>query len=309
MSVASLIENVMAASQYLPEPESSVSVAELAERDREEVLGFLAERPVHTVTLAGLIRDNGLVSEHNRGAFYGCRNSRGRLEGVALVGHHTLVEGRTRRAVREFAAAALACPRTHMILGELETVEEFWNGYADEGQRMRLACRELLFELRAPVGRDGDDGDGDDDAGREGPRRAVPADLELIVPVHAAMAAAESGVNPLDTDPEGFRRRCLRRIEQGRTWVVTEGGRLVFKADVQADTPEVVYLEGVYVHPSVRGTGAARAHLTGLCRYLLSFTRIVCLLANEENDRAQRFYRSCGFKMRGVYDTIFLRRV
>ena len=302
MSVASLIENVMAASQYLPEAESSVAVAELAARDREEVLGFLAERPVHTVTMAGLIRDNGFASEHNRGTFYGCRNSRGRLEGVALVGHHTLVEGRTRRAIKEFAAVALGCPRTHMILGELEAVEEFWNAYADEGQRMRLACRELLFELRGAVGRDREDADG------EGPRRAVAADLGLIVPIHAGLAAAESGVNPLDTDPEGFRRRCLRRIEQGRTWVVTDGDRLLFKADVQADTPEVVYLEGVYVHPSERGTGAARAHLTRLCRHLLSFTRTVCLLANEENERAQRLYRACGFKMRGVYDTIFLRR-
>lgn len=302
MSVALLIDNVMAESQYLPEAASSVAVVELAERDREEVLGFLAERPVHTVALAGLIRDNGFVSEHNRGDFYGCRNSRGRLEGVALVGHHTLVEGRTRRAVREFATAALGCPRTHMILGELETVEEFWNGYADEGQRMRLACRELLFELREAIGRD------EDDASEEGPRRASAEDLELIIPVHAGLAAAESGVNPLDTDPEGFRRRCLRRIEQGRTWVVTDGERLLFKADVQADTPEVIYLEGVYVHPSERGTGAARAYLTRLCRHLLSFTRTVCLLANEENERAQRFYRTCGFKMRGVYDTIFLRR-
>ena len=303
MSVASLIEDVMSESQYLPQAESSVAVVELDERDREEVLGFLAERPIHTVAMAGLIRDNGFVSEHNRGTFYGCRNSHGRLEGVALVGHHTLVEGRTRRAVREFASAALCRPRTHMILGELETVEEFWDGYADEGQRMRLACRELLFELREAVGRDEDE-----DESNEGPRRATPADLELVVPVHAGLAASESGVNPLDTDPGGFRRRCLRRIEQGRTWVVVSGGRLLFKADVQAATPEVIYLEGVYVHPSERGNGTARAYLSRLCRHLLPATRTICLLANEENERAQRFYRTCGFKMRGVYDTIFLRR-
>ena len=35
-----------------------------------------------------------------------------------------------------------------MILGEKDKVEQFWNYYADEGQEMRLACRELLFELR-----------------------------------------------------------------------------------------------------------------------------------------------------------------
>lgn len=299
MSVATFIENVMAESQYLPETESSVTIAELADLNREEVLAFLAERPIHTVAMAGLIRDNGLVSELNRGVFYGCRNSLGRLEGVALVGHHTLVEARTRRAIQEFAAVALGCPRTHMILGELDTVEEFWNAYADEGQRMRLACRELLFELRDPVGMESE---------HEGPRRAEVADLDLVVPVHAGLAESQSGVNPLDVDPEGFRRRCLRRIEQGRTWVVISGGRLLFKAEVQADTPEVVYLEGIYVHPAERGNGTGRAYMSQLSRQLLAFTRKVCLLANEENERAQRFYRMCGFKLRGVYDTIFLRR-
>ena len=94
----------------------------------------------------------------------------------------------------------------------------------------------------------------------------------------------------------------------GRTWVIVEGGRLLFKAEVQADTLDVVYLEGVYVDPSVRGTGAGRRYMTGLCRKMLLRTRTVCLLVNEENERAQRFYRSCGFRLRSVYDTIFLRR-
>lgn len=301
MSIALMMDDVMACSQYLPKAEVAVEVVELAERDRNEVLAFLVERPVHTVCMAGLVRDNGLVSAHNRGAFYGCRNSEGRLEGVALVGHHTLLEARTRRALSEFALVAqVYSAGTHMIMGELEVVEEFWNRYADEGRRMRRACREILFELRAHVG------DGQEEA--DGLRLAAPGDLDLIAPVHAGLAEAESGVNPLDVDPEGFRRRCLRRIEQGRTWVVVRDRRLVFKADVQADTPEVVYLEGVYVHPSERGTQTGRRCMNHLTRLLLARTRALCLLVNEENERAQRFYRMCGFKMRGVYDTIFLRR-
>lgn len=299
MSVAIFIDGVMAESPHLPAPELAATVTELTERDRAEVLALLAERPVHTVGMAGLIRDNGMVSEHHRGTFYGCRNSEGRLEGVALVGHHTLVEARTRRALAEFALVAQVCPRTHMIMGEVETVEEFWNHYADEGRRMRHACREILFELRRPV---------EGFAEAEGLRPATAAEVDLIAPVQAELAEAESGVNPLSVDPEGFVRRCLRRIEQGRTWVVVSDGRLVFKADVQADTPEVVYLEGVYVHPDERGTTLGRRYMTQLCRQLLARTRILCLLANEENERAQRFYRMCGFKTRSVYDTIFLRR-
>lgn len=299
MSVATLMEDVMAGGQFLPEAGLPLTTQELAEAEREEVLAFLAERPVHTVCMAGLIRDNGLESPHNRGTFYGCRNSEGRLEGVALVGHHTLCEARTRRARRELALAAQVSTRTHLIMGLAEEVEEFWSHYADEGQQMRRACRELLFELTRAVECGAEVGD---------LRVAVAADLDAIVPVHAGLCEAESGVNPLDTDPEGFRARCLRRIEQGRTYVLmSEDGRLLFKADVQSHTPEVIYLEGVYVHPSERGTGLGRRCLTQLTRsLLLHSTRKICLLANEENPAAHTFYRMCGFRMRGVYDTLFL---
>jgi hypothetical protein len=297
MSLETMMREVMEASPYLPSVELAVTTAELTEGDRTEVLSFLSERPLHTVCMAGLIRDNGLESPHNRGAFYGCRNSEGRLEGVALIGHHTLVEARTHRASQEFALMAQCCTQTHLIMGELERVEEFWNYYADEGRPMRLACRELLFELRRPVGAAG---------GAAGLRLATPEDLDLIAPVQAYLVELESRINPLDIDPEGFRARCLRRIEMGRTWVIVEGGRLLFKAEVQADTPDVIYLEGVYVNPSVRGTGAGRKYMAALCGLMFTRTHTVCLLVNEENERAHRFYRSCGFRLRSVYDTIFL---
>ena len=298
MSLELMMREVMMSSPYLPAVDLEVTTGELGEEDRLEVLAFLAERPLHTVVMAGFIRDNGLVSPLNRGTFYGCRNSEGRLEGVALIGHATLVDARTRRASREFALIAQCCTRAHVIMGELEKVEEFWNYYADEGQQMRLACREMLFELRKPV----------EVAGEvEGLRLATPEDLELVAPVQAHLAEMESGVNPLAVDPKGFCARRLRKIEQGRTWVVVdEVGRLIFKAEVESDTPDVVYLEGVYVSPSVRGTGMGRKCLAQLCETLLGRTRSVCLLANEENERAQRFYRACGFRLRSVYDTIFL---
>jgi len=298
-SLNSLMNVVMAETPYLPEADVTVDVIELTEDDRNEVLAFLAERPVHTVCIAGFIRDNGLVSPHNRGTFYGCRNSEGRLEGVALIGHATLIEARTLRAMEEFGLVAHGYQRTHIILGEKDKVEQFWNYYADEGQEMRLACRELLFELRYAM---------QVRAEVEGLRRATLEDLEKIAPVQASMAEEESGTNPLEVDPEGFRARCARRIEMGRVWLMEEDGRLVFKADIQADTPDVVYLEGVWVNPSERGKGIGRQCLRQLCQDLLVRTKSVCVLVNEENQRAHTFYRMCNFKMRGVYDSIFLQQ-
>src|ERR1043166_6358628 len=79
------------------------SISELREDHVFEVLNFLSERPLHTVFMASLIRDNGLVSPHNRGSFYACRNAHGSLEGVALLGHATVIEARSSASISAFA--------------------------------------------------------------------------------------------------------------------------------------------------------------------------------------------------------------
>ena len=299
MSIQSLVSSTMDSTQFLPQAEVSVTTVELADEFKNEVLAFLEERPIHTVALAGFIRDNGLASPHNRGKFYGCRNSEGRLEGVALIGHATLIDARTERAMQEFALVAQTSVKTHMIMGEQGSIEEFWNTYADDGQDMRRACRELLFEASRAMEMTGE---------ISGLRLATLDDIELILPVHATMAEEESGINPLVVDPEGFRARCSRRIEKGRVWVMVEDDQLVFKADVVADTPSVIYLEGIWVNPTHRGTGRGRRALRQLCSGLLSRAKSVCVFANEENERAHSFYRMCNFKRRAVYDTIFLQQ-
>ncbi len=299
MSLEQMMQTVMEDTAYLPQPDLTLAVSELRDAKINEVLAFLLERPIHTVIMMGMIRDNGLTSEHNRGIFYGCRNSEGRLEGVALIGHATLIETRTRGAIRELALVAQIHNNLHMFMAEQEKAESFWNIYADDGQPMRLACRELLFELKEAL-----EGHGS----VEGLRPATLDDLHLVAPVHAAMAEEESGINPLETDREGFLARCSRRINQNRVWVVVKDDELIFKADIQAETPELIYLEGVYVCPPRRGSGFGRRCFTKLCSLLLEKTHSICVLANEENEKAHAFYRMCGFRCVSHYDTIFLKK-
>jgi predicted GNAT family acetyltransferase len=289
-----------AARRPAPGAEAVFRVHPLTEKDGEqEVLDFLAERPGPTVVMRGLIRDNGFESPFNRGTFYACRDREGRLEGVALVGYHTFVEARTEGAMRAVAELARAERGGHMVWGEQEMVRGFWGHYAPGGQTPRLFCRELLFEQRWPV--------------RacepvEGLRPATLEDLMLIMPVHAAMAYEECGVNPLDVDLNGFRLRCARRIENGRVWVVVERGELVFKADVAAETPECTYVEGVYVEPESRQRGVGMRCLSQLGQTLLERSESLYALVNEENLVAQSLFLKAGYRMRGYYDTIYLER-
>jgi predicted GNAT family acetyltransferase len=90
--------------------------------------------------------------------------------------------------------------------------------------------------------------------------------------------------------------------------VATDGGRLLFKVEVYAETPQATYLEGIYVAPERRGDGYGRRCLSQLTRGLLQRSDSVCLLVNEMNAAARAFYRKVGFRQRGIYDSIFLER-
>ncbi|HYO91376.1 MAG TPA: GNAT family N-acetyltransferase, partial [Pyrinomonadaceae bacterium] len=247
------------------------------------------------------VRDNGLESPFNRGIFYGARRDFNKeLVGVALVGHATLVETSYDSALRTFAQIAREIPGAHVHLGQQRRIKQFWRYYSRGGQRARLFCRELLFELREEFLPKTEE--------VEGLRLATLDDLAYVMPVQACMAFEESGVNPMETDAVGFRLRCARRIEQGRVFVWIQDNRLLFKADILADTARAVYLEGVYTSPAARNQSYGSRCLLQTARTLLSRTRSVMLLVNEQNRKAQEFYRRTGFEFGGYYDTIYLQR-
>lgn len=277
----------------------SVTIASLDDSHTGEVLAFLNERPAFTFMMDGLIRDNGLENPLNRGTFYACRNSHGRLEGVGLIGEITMVEARTEDALEALARRTQSTPNIYMVIGEREQIGGFWSHYAEAGQEMRLFCREMLFELRCPV---------EVKKPVANLRPATMRELEELMVVHAEMALEESGINPLDVDPVGFRERCARRIEMGRTWVYMEGERLIFKADIISKTPEITYLEGVHVHTEERGQGYGVRCLSQLSRHLLAQTKSVCVLVNQQNQAAQALYRKAQYKLTGLYDTVFLHK-
>ena len=265
---------------------------------KPEVLDFLEARPAQTAMLSGLVRDNGLRSDFNRGDFFGCRNEHGELEGVALIGHATLFETRSERALCSLASRAQNCTGTHMLMGQQDGGQMFWEFYAGRQAQMRKACREHLLELQAPVALEEE---------VAGLRLATPEDLEAILPIHAQMAFEESGVNPLDTDPDGFRQRYLRRIEKQRSWVRMDSGNVVFKAEIVSQTPHVAYLEGVWVNPENRSQGEGTNCVLQLSKQLLTHSESVCLFVNEDNPSAIRFYERMGFKDKESFDTIFLQ--
>jgi GNAT superfamily N-acetyltransferase len=276
----------------------SMATKTLTNEHQPEILAFLAARPLHTVIMAGHIRDNGVVSKLNRGTFHAYRGLQGSLEGVALIGHATLMETRSTAALWAFARLAQSSAEIHLMMAEQETLDLFWSYYARTGERPRTLGREALLEQRWPVAVD-----------REvsGLRQATAEDLEAVILVQAEMALAKGGMNPMETDALGFRRRCARRIELGRTWVWREDQRLIFKVDIMADTPEAIYLEGIWVNPLERGKNYGVPCLSQVVRKLLTRTRSICVLVDENDLKTNAFYRRAGFKPRGSYQLLYLQ--
>ena len=270
----------------------------LTETDKQEVLSFLKVRPVHTVVMTSFIQDNGLEGNDNRGKFYGYRNAQGTLEGVALIGHTTLVEAHSETAVAEFARVARESKTPiHFMMSDGKVIENFWQYFVDGKRAPRLVCTEKLFEISASAVKPQTD---------TNLRPATAAELLQVAEAHAEVALLESGVNPLERDREGFLKRTLKRIEKGRTWVVFENGKLLFKADVVAENSEVIYLEGIYVNPKLRGNGLGANCLSHLCSILLDKVKHICLLSNIEFKNAHRAYLKAGFKMQNTFQTIFV---
>lgn len=272
--------------------------SELRNENKAEVLSFLAERPVHTVVMTSFINDNGLESELNRGKFFGYRNNGGTLVGVALIGHSTLVEARTDEAMRAFAKLAKRSDTPiHLIMSDGEAAEEFWGHYSNGFTEPTLTCVEKLFELNFPFMVQ---------ECKWEVRFATLDELEQVAEAQAEVALMESGTDPMVRDREGFMKRVARRIENNRVFVVVIDGKLVFKADVMAQTEEVAYLEGVYVHPDYRGTGVGSNCLSEVGLRLLSEVQNVCLLSNVEFGNAHRSFEKAGFRNTGRCTTIFV---
>jgi hypothetical protein len=154
---------------------SNQRIQPLDNEHKAEVLNFLAARPLHTFIKTSWIRDNGLASSLNRGIFYGYRDAKGRLEGVALIGHITLFEAKADSALAAFARLTQSCSSARTVLSEKNKISQFMSHYIKGGTQPRLVCRESLVEKRTA----------DNLNTVQSLRRASSEDLGLVVPIHA----------------------------------------------------------------------------------------------------------------------------
>jgi predicted GNAT family acetyltransferase len=164
-------------------------------------------------------------------------------------------------------------------------------------RKPRLLYHDLLYEFNGTTGLV---------HGIEGLRAATRENLEQVVAAHAQMVLAETGVNPLEEDADGFRERCGRRIDQNKVWVLIRNGEVIFKADIVAETAAAFYLEGVWVNPAERRKGYGTLCFEELSANLLAQKKSLCAFVDNFDERAKRFYSRSGARSHGLFLKIYL---
>jgi hypothetical protein len=129
-------------------------------------------------------------------------------------------------------------------------------------------------------------------------------DLEHLVQASAAAYLEEVGIDAYGRDPSLFEWRTRVQIEEGRSWIWTEDGRILFKAEASAWTDHAVQLQQVWVEPELRGRGYGKRGLADLCRLLLARTPAVCLFVRPENEPAIRLYEGIGMRSTMTYRSL-----
>ncbi|WP_228181381.1 GNAT family N-acetyltransferase [Streptomyces anulatus] len=137
-------------------------------------------------------------------------------------------------------------------------------------------------------------------------RRVRKDETEVLMPACVAMFTEEVGVSPLAGDGGLlYQARVAELIGAGRSFARIDDGKVVFKAEIGAATPQACQIQGVWVAPEHRGKGLSEAGMAAVLRYALAdVAPVVSLYVNDYNTPARKAYRRVGFREVGAFMSV-----
>ncbi|MGV9329970.1 GNAT family N-acetyltransferase [Streptosporangium sandarakinum] len=269
----------------------------LDDNDRDEVLALLDADPVANVFVASRVRAVGLSPARLGGQMWGF-GPRGGLTALCYAGANLVPVNAGHDAVHAFAdRARRQGRRCSSIVGPIEAVGPLWERLEPHwgpARAVRWAQPVMAATRPSPVPID--------------PlvRRVRPDEFDILLPACVAMFTEEVGVSPeLGDGGALYRSRVAELIRIGRSYARIEDGRVVFKAEIGAVTPLACQVQGVWVHPALRGRGHAVAGMAAVVKHALDcFAPVVSLYVNDYNAPARAVYRKAGFEEVGTFMSV-----
>ncbi len=216
---------------------------------------------------------------------------RGRVQGFAFVGagQNLALAGDDRGFLRDLAAFAADNEKTwQLVLGPWSEVTDFLDAYRrrssrkarlDRTQAYMVQTREQLPLLSEP-----------------NLRLARPQDLEALAGASARMSAEDFDLDLYLIDREKVRAGLAAKIADDRSFVLSERGEVIFKADLSVLSPLGGQVEGVFTAEDRRSRGIAGRCMTEIGRRLLEKIPMLTLHVAADNTPALRAYEKAGYR-------------
>ena len=272
---------------------------QLGPPDADLLLSLCAIQPSVDVFVASRARATGLDPWRLGGQVWGYEAD-GRLVSACYIGGNLVPVQATADAVVAFARHVLRSGRrTASLVGAAVSVQRLWHELEPAwGPARELRMRQPLLEMDGPPLLSAD----------PHVRRTRLDDLDVLVPACEAMFVEEVGVRPYPPGGEAqYRESVAELVRSGRSYARFDRYGVVFKAEVGSVVPQVCQVQGVWVHPRLRGRGLAApgmAAVVTMARH--DHAPVVSLYVNDFNVAAVRAYERTGFHAVGVLATVLL---
>lgn len=265
--------------------------------DRDELLALLARNPVANVFVASRVHAAQGQPWRLAGDLWGHVAGES-LDGACWSGANLVPAEATPEALRVFAERARRQGRRcSSIVGPRDQVLALWSLLEPRwGPAREVRDDQPVLAIdRAPA------------VAADPEVRPVRLDeLDLLLPACVAMFTEEVGVSP-DGHDGGvvYRARVAELIRAGRAFARFDGGRVVFKAEVGAVSPEVCQVQGVWVPPELRGRRLSEGGMAAVVeRARATIAPTVSLYVNAWNTAARRSYARVGLQQVGTFATV-----
>ncbi|MFD3880494.1 GNAT family N-acetyltransferase [Streptomyces microflavus] len=266
--------------------------------DLGAALAILESEPVANAFVASRVQVAGLDPWRLGGEMWGWYAD-GRLRSLCYAGANLVPICAGPEAVRAFAdRARRAGRRCSSIVGPAEPTALLWRllepGW---GPAREVRANQPLMVTESPSA---------DVTPDPLVRRIRKDETEVLMPACVAMFTEEVGISPLAGDGGlPYQARVAELIGAGRSFARIDDGKVVFKAEIGAATPQACQIQGVWVAPEHRGKGLSETGMAAVLRYALAdVAPVVSLYVNDYNTPARKAYRRVGFRETGTFMSV-----
>ena len=268
----------------------------LEDRDLDATLDLLGTDPVANVPIAARVEAFGLEPRRLGAEVWGYFDDGG-LRALCYAGVSIVPFGSSPPALRAFADRARRHGRRcSSMVGPADAVDPLWQLLRSAWGPARDVRSQPLMATYTPALVSAD----------PGVRRVLPAELDTVLPACIAMFTEEVGVSPTAVDGGAlYRARVGELIAARRAFARIEDGRVLFKAEIGALSRAACQVQGVWVDPSLRGTGLGTAGMAAVVNEILgSVSPVLSLYVNDYNEPARRAYERVGFTTVGRFTSV-----